>query len=221
MINIFFFCVDFVIAEELKRRLDENTELQDEIAKLKVDLDECKSQLVVAILRLENDIEDEKRKAREEIDSMQQVILDTLKESSLSREQWENELRRLKNNIMKLEQENSLIKSQIAKDQPQEGPQISLSTVTKTLARKVASQLGADALSLGSDNLEESMRKVKKYVRKLATARSSYFLIFSTLNSSFRFYMQFFFFFFFFFFPLHPIRSREYTHYTDFERCEQ
>lgn len=154
--------------------------MQGEITRIKNELDECKSQLVVANLRLENDMDAEKRKAREEIESLQQVILDTIKESSAARDQLENDLRKLKNSITKLEQENSMLKSQIPKDPQPDGPQISLSTVTKTLARKVASQLGADALSLGADNLEESMRKVKKYVRKLATARRTYFSIFYT-----------------------------------------
>ncbi|XP_043270530.1 rab GTPase-binding effector protein 1-like isoform X2 [Venturia canescens] len=148
--------------EELKRRSEENTRLQEEIAKLRNEFDECKSQLVVASLTLENDVDAEKRKAQEEIQSLQQVVLDTIKESSLSRDQLENELQKFKSVVSKLEQENSLLKSQMTKDPQSDGPQISLSTVTKTIARKVASQLGADALSLGSDNLEESMRKAEE-----------------------------------------------------------
>jgi hypothetical protein len=51
---------------------------------------------------------------------------------------------------------------------------VMLSAVTKTLARKVVSQLGADAPSSSQDNLEDSMRKVNKYVRNLFTC---FFLI--------------------------------------------
>lgn len=158
--------VKFGFAEELKRRLQDNTCLQKENAKLKNELDEAKSQLVVADLKIQNDMQIEKRKAQEEIASLQRVIHETMEESSCSRKQSDTELAKLKVTLSKLQDENALLKSQLPKDPPVDGPQISLSTVTKTLARKVVSQLGADALSLGPDNLEESMRKVKRYVRK-------------------------------------------------------
>ncbi|XP_015112573.1 early endosome antigen 1 isoform X2 [Diachasma alloeum] len=148
--------------EELKRRFKENADLQEEVSTLRHELDEAKSQLVVANLRLESDIDLETEKAQQEIASLQQVIQDTMEESACTREQLENEVRKLKVYITKLEEENSMIKSQIARDVPQDGPPISLSHVTKTLARKVASQLGADALSLGPENLEESMRKAQE-----------------------------------------------------------
>ncbi|KAK0178897.1 hypothetical protein PV327_007738 [Microctonus hyperodae] len=152
--------------EELKRRLKENIDLQNDIAKIKGELDEAKSQLVVANIRLENDIDIETHKAQEEIASLQQVIQDTMEESACTREQLENEVIKLRTYMTKLEEENSFLKSQIPKDTSSDSPQISLSTVTKTLARKVASQLGADSLSLGPENLEESMRKVKKYAQE-------------------------------------------------------
>jgi hypothetical protein len=53
---------------------------------------------------------------------------------------------------------------------------VMLSAVTKTLARKVVSQLGADASSSSQDTLEDSMRKVNKYVRNLFTC---FFLLLS------------------------------------------
>lgn len=160
--------INFV--EELKRRLEENTGLQKENLRLKNELDEAKSQLVVADLKIQNDILVEKRKAEEEIASLQQVIHETVEESSCSRKQLVSEVSKLQLALSKLQEENALLKTQLPRDPPTDGPQISLSTVTKTLARKVASQLGADSLSLGPDNLEESMRKVKKYVRKSKTA---------------------------------------------------
>lgn len=148
--------------EELKRRLQDNTNLQKENAKLKNELDEAKSQLVVADLKIQNDIIIEKRKAQEEIASLQRVIHETVEESSCSRKQLDAEVAKLKMTLSKLQEENLLLKSQLPKDPPIDGPQISLSTVTKTIARKVVSQLGADALSLGPDNLEESMRKAQE-----------------------------------------------------------
>lgn len=152
--------------EELKRRLEENMGLQKENLKLKNELDEAKSQLVVADLKIQNDILVEKRKAQEEIASLQQVIHETVEESSCSRKHLVSEVSKLKLALSKLQEENVLLKTQLPRDPPTDGPQISLSTVTKTLARKVVSQLGADSLSLGPDNLEESMRKVKKYAQE-------------------------------------------------------
>lgn len=147
--------------------MQDNTCLQEESSRLKNELDEAKSQLVVADLKVQNDILMEKRKAQEEIAFLQQVIHETVEESSCSRKQLDAELSKLKMTLSKLQEENLSLKSQLPRDLPVDGPQISLSTVTKTIARKVVSQLGADTLSLGADNLEESMRKVKRYVRKL------------------------------------------------------
>ncbi|XP_011860539.1 PREDICTED: rab GTPase-binding effector protein 1 isoform X1 [Vollenhovia emeryi] len=151
--------------EELKRRLEENVGLQKENLRLKNELDEAKSQLVVADLKVQNDIMIEKRKAQEEIASLQQVIHETVEESSCSRKQLVGEVSKLQLALSKLQEENALLKTQLPRDPPMDGPQISLSTV-KTIARKVVSQLGADSLSLGPDNLEESMRKVKKYAQE-------------------------------------------------------
>lgn len=148
--------------EELKRRLEENVSLQKESLILKNELDEAKSQLVVADLKIQNDILVEKRKAEEEIASLQQVIHETVEESSCSRKQLVSEVSKLQLALSKLQEENALLKTQLPRDPPTDGPQISLSTVTKTLARKMASQLGADSLSLGPDNLEESMRKAQE-----------------------------------------------------------
>lgn len=178
-INCTLNSVSISFAEELKRRLQDNTCLQKENAKLKNELDEAKSQLVVADLKVQNDILIEKRKAQEEIASLQRVIHETMEESSCSRKQLDTELAKLKITLSKLQEENALIKSQLPRDPPIDGPQISLSTVTKTIARKVVSQLGADALSLGPDNLEESMRKVKRYVRK---HKNVWFLNFSAMS---------------------------------------
>ncbi|XP_017760774.1 PREDICTED: rab GTPase-binding effector protein 1 isoform X1 [Eufriesea mexicana] len=152
--------------EELKRRLQDKTCLEKENTKLKNELDEAKSQLVVADIKIQNDILIEKRKAQEEIASLQRVIHETMEESSCSRKQLDTEMAKLKMTLSKLQEENTLLKSQLPRDPPIDGPQISLSTVTKTIARKVVSQLGADALSLGPDNLEESMRKVKRYAQE-------------------------------------------------------
>lgn len=148
--------------EELKRRLQDNICLQEENTKLKNKLDETRSQLVVADLKMQNDILIEKRLAQAEIASLQRVIHETVEESSCSRKHLDTEVARLRMTLSKLQEENTFLKSQLPKEPQVDGPQISLSTVTKSIARKVVSQLGADALSLGPDNLEESMRKAQE-----------------------------------------------------------
>lgn len=59
---------------ELDRKNKENAKLSEELTKLKQELDEAKSQLVVAGLTLESNITVEKRKAEEEIASLQQLV---------------------------------------------------------------------------------------------------------------------------------------------------
>lgn len=59
---------------ELLRKSQENMELSAQIRDLKTELDDVKSQLVVAGLTLESNLEVEKRKAEEEIASLQQLV---------------------------------------------------------------------------------------------------------------------------------------------------
>lgn len=59
---------------ELSRKQQENAELSAQIQQLKTELDDVKSQLVVAGLTLESNFEVEKRKAEEEIASLQQLV---------------------------------------------------------------------------------------------------------------------------------------------------
>ncbi|XP_066596975.1 rab GTPase-binding effector protein 1 isoform X3 [Prorops nasuta] len=146
---------------ELSKKKEDNVCLREANTKLQKELDELRSQLVI-----QNEILLEKRKAQEEIASLQQVIHETVEESSFSKIQLDAELNKLRMAASKLHEENVALKTQLERDSPVEGPQISLSTVTKTLARKVVSQLGADSLTMGPDHLEESMRKVKKYAQE-------------------------------------------------------
>ena len=61
-------------AEELKRGTAEQNRLIAEVKRLSSELDEAKSQLLVAGFRLESDVQDEKRKREEEIASLQQIV---------------------------------------------------------------------------------------------------------------------------------------------------
>lgn len=56
----------------------ENLFLNEQIIKLKNELDDCKSQLVVDSITLESNFEVEKRKAEEEIATLQRLVHGTL-----------------------------------------------------------------------------------------------------------------------------------------------
>ena len=134
--------------------------LQEENTKLQHELNEVKSQLVIVDLKTQNDIDLEKRKAEDEIASLQQIINSTVQDSSTTRKELESK-------ISKLKEENNNLRLQLMQNSTPEGPQISLSTMTKTLAKKVASQLGADTLSLGSENDDSSLKNKRHVCKKL------------------------------------------------------
>jgi len=141
--------------DDVKKATEENSKLQEENSKLQHELNEVKSQLVIVDIKTKNDIDLEKRKAEDEIASLQQIITSTVQDSSVARKEMENK-------ISKLKEENNNLRLQLMQNSPLDGPQMSLSTMTKTLAKKVASQLGADSLSLGSEN-EENSSKNKRH----------------------------------------------------------
>lgn len=126
-------------------------------------MDDVKSQLVIVDLKTQNDIDLEKRKAEDEIASLQQIITSTVQDSSMTRKELEIK-------ISKLKEENNNLRLQIMQNSTPEGPQISLSTMTKTLAKKVVSQLGADSLSLGSESEDSSSKNKRHVCRKFTLA---------------------------------------------------
>lgn len=142
--------------EDAKKQFEENSKLQEENSKLQHELNEVKSQLVIVDIKTQNDIDLEKRKAEDEIASLQQIITSTVQDSSMTRKEYESK-------ISKLKEENNNLRLQLMQNSSLDGPQISLSTMTKSLAKKVASQLGADSLSLVSES-EDSSSKNKRHV---------------------------------------------------------
>lgn len=97
-------------------------------------------------------------------------IIETLEESTNSKARYESELKELKFINSKLDTEIHDLKSKSEQGITSGlgdtlAPGVVLSAVTKSLARKVVSQLGAET-SNAQDNLEDSMKKVNKYVRK-------------------------------------------------------
>lgn len=69
-----YLTIEIILLGELSRKQKENIELTAQIHQLKTELDDVKSQLVVAGLTLESNFEVEKRKAEEEIASLQQLV---------------------------------------------------------------------------------------------------------------------------------------------------
>lgn len=64
----------FFVLAELKQNAAEKLALREEVKKIQTELNETRSQLCVADLRLESDLEVEKRKAQEEIATLQQLF---------------------------------------------------------------------------------------------------------------------------------------------------
>lgn len=155
--------------EELKRESAEHLRLLEDVKRLNIELGEAKSQLLVAGLRMECEQEVE-RKCQEEIATLQQLVQETFEESHTSRSKYECEVKHLRQVNERLEAENQDLRNQLLqgaadkgeRDSPILAPGVMLSAVTKTFARKVASQLGADASNISQDNLEDSMRKAQE-----------------------------------------------------------
>uniref|UniRef100_A0A034VH24 Rab GTPase-binding effector protein 1 n=1 Tax=Bactrocera dorsalis TaxID=27457 RepID=A0A034VH24_BACDO len=107
--------------------------------KLQRELDEMKSQFVVADLKSENELRLKELKAQEEISSLQQLVQDTIEESTILKA----ELERMKEENNKLWQENREFRDHV-QQQPVEttslAPQQMLSHVKKTLRK-----LGGDS----------------------------------------------------------------------------
>ncbi|KRT81478.1 hypothetical protein AMK59_5710, partial [Oryctes borbonicus] len=92
--------------DELRRKVDDNSRLVKDLQQLQSELDEVKSQLCVANIQLEANVEDTKRKAAEEIASLQQLVHETVEESSCSRSIYNTEVSKLHELIEQLEKEN-------------------------------------------------------------------------------------------------------------------
>lgn len=132
--------------------------LSADIETIKKELDEVKSQLLVAEYKNQHEFQHQERKAQEEIASLQQLVQDTIEESSICKA----DLERMREEAVKFRQENRDLR-ELLTHQQHDTPSLApvLSHVKKTLARK----LGADS-SGSHDNLDDSMRKVNKYAQE-------------------------------------------------------
>ncbi|XP_039452899.1 rab GTPase-binding effector protein 1-like isoform X1 [Culex pipiens pallens] len=126
-----------------------------EAAGARKELEEAKSQLMVMEYNKEKDMEEQNKRAQEEIGTLQQLVQETVDESTLC----QHEIRKLLDENDKLRQERQELKEELAQ---QDSP--SLAPVLNQ-AKKIIRKLGA-ADSSSHDNLEDSMRKVNKYAQE-------------------------------------------------------
>uniref|UniRef100_A0A1Y1N123 FYVE-type domain-containing protein n=2 Tax=Photinus pyralis TaxID=7054 RepID=A0A1Y1N123_PHOPY len=146
---------------ELERKSKDYESLSQECDKVKLELEDVKSQLLVTGITLKSSTDMEERKM-EEIASLQQLVHETIEESSNCKTIYAMELKKLHDIIRRLESENGELKAG-RQQSPQRTiqepsslvPSLMLNAVTKTLARK----LGADTFN-SQDTVEENMCKV-------------------------------------------------------------
>ncbi|XP_054740604.1 early endosome antigen 1 [Anastrepha obliqua] len=123
----------------------ELTKCQADRNNLQRELDELKSQFVVADLKSENELHLKEMKAQEEISSLQQLVQDTIEESTILKA----ELERLKEESNRLWQENRELRDNVQQQQTEPtglAPQQMLSQVKKTL-RKFGGESAGNVLS--------------------------------------------------------------------------
>ncbi|XP_055585661.1 rab GTPase-binding effector protein 1 isoform X2 [Uranotaenia lowii] len=123
-------------------------------AVIRKELDEAKSQLTVIEYNKDKDLEDQNRRAQEEILTLQQLVQETVEESTFSHA----EIRRLAEENEKLRVGQQELKEALVAAHQQDTP--TLAPVLNQ-AKKIIRKLGA-ADSSSHDNLEDSMRKAQE-----------------------------------------------------------
>lgn len=154
---------------ELLKKIEENNILVDQITKLKNELDDTKSQLVVDSIRLESDFEVEKRKAEEEIASLQRLVHETIEESSSTRSLYDQELTKLQSYIQYLQKEIEHLKIENSQYQQQNTNQEhSLApSVVINACKGFAKKLGADAFGSSDEKNTEKTQEDVELLRSL------------------------------------------------------
>lgn len=147
---------------------DELKKLEDEIKRTRDERDEARSQVTIASFDFESRLEEEKSKFAAEISDLHSLVNATLEEAS----RYEQEISRLRQRNLDLENElkssgTGSVTSNAGNVSSRESDSVlsAPGAMLSTLARKVASQLGAVDLPAhhgSSENLEESMRKAKE-----------------------------------------------------------
>ncbi|XP_056643189.1 rab GTPase-binding effector protein 1 [Diorhabda carinulata] len=147
---------------ELVKRTEENVQLNQDLIKLRNELDDCKSQLVVDSMTLESTFEVEKRKAEEEIASLQRLVHETVEESSSTRTLYDMELKKLQNYIQQLQKEVGDLKREKNQSPHHISQEHSLapSQVFNVLTKGLK-KLGADSFS-SQESVEDSFKKTEE-----------------------------------------------------------
>ncbi|XP_037091001.1 rab GTPase-binding effector protein 2-like [Pollicipes pollicipes] len=148
--------------EELKQQ-------QERVSQLQRELDDSRTQLAVAEVTFENQLDVERRKHAEEIASIQHLEKEqassSLEDHTL---RHQAEIRQLRAQLRQLQQQQQQLLQQPAEEAAGFGPHV-LTAVTKQLAKKitlggaVTSAAGTQASPLGSqENLDQSMRRAQE-----------------------------------------------------------
>ncbi|XP_044758932.1 rab GTPase-binding effector protein 1 [Coccinella septempunctata] len=145
---------------EFIEKKEENQQLNDIIKKLKIELDDSKSQLLVKGLTLESDIETQNRRANEEIASLQKLVHETIEESSCSKSIHDAEIEHLKQLIQEYQFEISEMKRQQQQSPHHNIQEHSLvpSNVLNALTKGIVKKLGAESFS-SQDSLDDTVKK--------------------------------------------------------------
>ncbi|KAL1497448.1 hypothetical protein ABEB36_008420 [Hypothenemus hampei] len=154
---------------ELSRKTEENNSLIDEVKRLKNELDDVKSQLVVESIK-EYDFEVEKRKADEEIASLQRLIHETVEESSSNRNLYDHDLKKLQSYIQQLQKKIEQLQHENNQLQAQSSehtlaPSVVLNAFTKGIVKKFDAFGGSQDEKSGK--LQEDVELLKSLVEPL------------------------------------------------------
>ncbi|XP_059482684.1 rab GTPase-binding effector protein 2 isoform X2 [Neocloeon triangulifer] len=122
---------------------EENSKLRGDMLKMETELGEAKSQLLAIGFQQETDLLSEQQKCQSEIASLQQLIQETVEESSSSRSKYEQKIKQLQEVNKQLDLELQNVRSG-PMDMSLLGDGVSnvlnpLTAVTKSLARRVVS----------------------------------------------------------------------------------
>uniref|UniRef100_A0A182RKX4 FYVE-type domain-containing protein n=1 Tax=Anopheles funestus TaxID=62324 RepID=A0A182RKX4_ANOFN len=122
------------------------------------ELEEAKAQLMIMEYSKEKDAEEQRNKVEDENRTLKQLVNETLDESSIMRES----VKQMKDENSRLMDEIRQLKEELADSNQKVSPSLAK---TVQQAKKIILKLGA-ADSNSCDNLEDSMRKVKKYAQE-------------------------------------------------------
>ncbi|XP_065333538.1 rab GTPase-binding effector protein 2-like isoform X4 [Cloeon dipterum] len=127
-----------------QKEAEENGRLKESLGRLEAELGEAKSQLVAIGFQQETDLLAEQQNCQTEIASLQQLIQETVEESSSSRSKYEQKIKQLQEVNKQLDLELQNLRSSGPVDMSLLGDGVSnvlnpLTAVTKSLARRVVS----------------------------------------------------------------------------------